>query len=109
MKDARQLRDDAQRAQRTGEEFAEVVTRDILYYASASLECVSPAVNGFDPNDVISRRAGTEAAWREAITTLRDDPVRRRAMGAAGRKKVLEHYSVQADVDRLAKLLKSAV
>lgn len=50
-------------------------------------EIVEHGVNGF--------LATTEAEWRSALMTLMDDPDLRRRMGAAGRRKVMERYSLQ--------------
>jgi glycosyltransferase involved in cell wall biosynthesis len=62
-------------------------------------EIVEHGVNGF--------LAETEAEWRSAIETLLADPDLRRRMGAAGRKKAEEHYSLQVWGPRVARMLRS--
>jgi glycosyltransferase involved in cell wall biosynthesis len=64
-------------------------------------EIVEHGVNGF--------LARTEADWREAIETLLKDPDLRARMGAAGRRKVEERYSLQVWGPRVAQLLGSVV
>jgi glycosyltransferase involved in cell wall biosynthesis len=60
-------------------------------------EIVEHGVNGF--------LATTEAEWSEALATLLRDPALRQRMGAAGRRKVEEHYSLQVWGPRVAALL----
>ena len=43
--------------------------------------------------------------WQSTLARLVSDPQLRAAMGAAGRKKVLDHYSLQAQGPRLVKLI----
>ena len=64
-------------------------------------EIVEHGVNGF--------LATTEGEWREALTTLMRDPDLRRTMGAAGRRKVEQEYSLQVWGPRVAKLLLDVV
>ena len=49
---------------------------------------------------------GSAPALAEAIRALRDDPERRRALGEAGRARVLAHFSVEAQVEILDGLLR---
>ena len=58
----RELRDDAQRAERAGEQFAEVVASDVFHDAAAAFERHAAAVDGVDADDVVAHRAVTEAA-----------------------------------------------
>jgi hypothetical protein len=51
-------------------------------------EMIRPGITGFLPS--------TSEEWIEAIRTLRDDPGRAAAMGAAARKSVEQGYSVTA-------------
>ncbi len=60
-------------------------------------DIVEHGVNGF--------LARTEDDWRVAIRTLLHDPDLGQRMGAAGRKKVEEHYSLQAWGPRVATML----
>lgn len=62
-------------------------------------EIVEHGVNGF--------LAETDDEWRAAIMTLLNDADLRRRMGAAGRKKVEEQYSLQVRGPRVAQLLRS--
>lgn len=52
--------------------------------------------------------AATETEWTQAISSLLQDPTLRARLGAAGRRKVVQEYSVQAVIPRLAKILASA-
>jgi glycosyltransferase involved in cell wall biosynthesis len=61
-------------------------------------DIVEHGVNGF--------LAETDAEWRSAIETLLADADLRRRMGAAGRKKVEEHYSLQVWGPRVAQMLR---
>lgn len=61
---------------------------------------VKHGVNGF--------LASTDAEWREALVTLLRDPGLRRRMGAAGRRKVEEHFSLQVWGPRVAGMLTNA-
>ncbi|MGN6488189.1 MAG: glycosyltransferase family 4 protein [Devosia sp.] len=61
-------------------------------------EIVEPGVTGF--------LATTEAEWRNAIERLLADPDLRRRMGAAGRRRMEERYSLQAWAPRVAALLR---
>jgi glycosyltransferase involved in cell wall biosynthesis len=61
-------------------------------------DIVEHGVNGF--------LAETDAEWREAIETLLSDADLRRRMGAAGRKKVEDGYSLQVWGPRMAQMLR---
>lgn len=61
-------------------------------------EIVEHGVNGF--------LASNEAEWREALDALLTDPELRARMGAAGRKKVEEQYSLQVWGPRVAQMLR---
>jgi glycosyltransferase involved in cell wall biosynthesis len=65
----------------------------------ANREIVTPGVHGLMPT--------TADEWQAALQTLMDDAGLRAIMGATGRQRVLEHYSLQAHGDRLAELLLS--
>ena len=61
-------------------------------------EIVEHGVNGF--------LASTEAEWRDALVTLIENPKLRQSMGAKGRKKVEDHYSLQVWGPRVATMIK---
>ena len=61
---------------------------------------VEHGVNGF--------LAASEGEWREALITLLADPDLRARMGAAGRKRVEEVYSLQGWVGRVTAILRHA-
>jgi len=61
---------------------------------------VEQGVNGF--------LASTTNQWIDALTTLREDALLRNRMGALGRQKVEDSYSLQKTAPRLAWLLKEA-
>lgn len=63
-------------------------------------EIVEHGVNGF--------LANTPEEWRESLAALASNRELRDSMGAAGRRKVEERYSLQATAPVLADLLKSA-
>ncbi|WP_407474997.1 glycosyltransferase family 4 protein [Sulfitobacter sp. PM12] len=62
-------------------------------------DIVEDGVNGF--------LAENDDEWRTAIEKLLDDPALRRRMGAAGRRKVEEKYSLQVWGPRVAQMLRS--
>tara|TARA_R110002020_G_scaffold227990_2_gene438674 strand:- start:10262 stop:11341 length:1080 start_codon:yes stop_codon:yes gene_type:complete len=64
-------------------------------------DIVQDGVNGF--------LAESDDEWRAAIKKLLNDPALRRRMGAAGRKKVEEQYSLQVWGPRVAQMLRSVV
>jgi glycosyltransferase involved in cell wall biosynthesis len=64
-------------------------------------EIVEHGVNGF--------LATTEAEWAEAIRELAADPHLRARMGAAGRRKVEQSYSLEVHGPRLARLVREVV
>ena len=53
--------------------------------------------------------ATTHAEWIEKLKLLLDDRDQRRAMGDAGRQYALEHFSVDVQADKLARVLSDAV
>lgn len=60
-------------------------------------DIVEHGVNGF--------LAGADDEWREAVSTLLGDADLRRRMGAAGRRKVEERYSLQVWGPRVAEII----
>ncbi len=64
-------------------------------------EIVTHGTNGFLAKD--------EQGWLDALRGLAAARELRAAMGAAGRTRVVEHYSVQAQVSNIAKVLRAAV
>lgn len=51
--------------------------------------------------------AESDAGWLQALTALIDDPALRRRLGAAGRRKVEDGYSLQVQAPRLLDLIES--
>src|SRR5262249_27433229 len=81
---------------------------------SASLPIVATDVPGH--RDVIVRShtgilvpPEDSAALAEAIAALAADPARRRRMGEAGRRRVLEHFSIETMVGRVAEVYERVV
>lgn len=64
-------------------------------------DIVEHGVNGF--------LASTEREWAAALETLLGDPELRARMGAAGRKKVVEHYSSEVWAPRVTRIVQSLV
>lgn len=62
-------------------------------------EIVTPGENGF--------LVTGEAEWRDALLRLIDDAVLRQGLGAAGRRRIEENYSLQVHAPRFVRLLKS--
>jgi glycosyltransferase involved in cell wall biosynthesis len=58
---------------------------------------VEHGVNGF--------LAESQADWVQAVQALRADPALRRRMGAAGRAKVAQHYSLQTTAPQLLQMM----
>jgi glycosyltransferase involved in cell wall biosynthesis len=52
--------------------------------------------------------ATTEDEWYEALDCLLSDAARRREMGKAGRAHALEHYTMEAQAEKLARVLQEA-
>jgi glycosyltransferase involved in cell wall biosynthesis len=52
--------------------------------------------------------ASTHSQWRSALSKLIVDRERRRKMGMAGRQHVLDHYTLEAQADKLADVLRQA-
>jgi glycosyltransferase involved in cell wall biosynthesis len=65
-----------------------------------AVEVIEDAVTGFNV-------AGADE-WPARLATLIDDPALRATMGQAGRRRVEEHYSVQANFPRLLGVLERA-
>ncbi len=63
-------------------------------------QIVEHGVNGF--------LAETPEQWATALRTLCADPALRARMGAAGRRKVEQHYSLQVTAPRLVQILRRA-
>jgi glycosyltransferase involved in cell wall biosynthesis len=52
--------------------------------------------------------ANTEEEWRDSLAKLLSDEEMRRRMGESGRRHALEHYTVDAQADKLAQTLRDA-
>lgn len=66
----------------------------------ANIDIIQHGVNGF--------LAGSEAEWKEALETLRDNPKLREEMGRAGRRLVERQYCLSVTAPRLLELLSKA-
>ena len=51
--------------------------------------------------------ASNEAQWRDSLLALIRDPALRASLGAAGREKAVEAYSLASQVPRLVELFRS--
>ncbi|MGJ8561826.1 MAG: glycosyltransferase family 4 protein [Litorimonas sp.] len=84
----------------------------LIQYMACGLPVVAPPV-GVNSEIVTHGETGflasTEAEWRSALSALVQDPTLRRTMGEAGRKRVVETYSIQAQGPRVAGLLEGIV
>lgn len=82
-----------------------------LLYMATALPVVASRV-GVNPEVIIDDVTGfcvaTEEDWIERLTLLIDDSALRHTLGAAGRARVEERYSVRAQVPRLAAVLRTA-
>jgi glycosyltransferase involved in cell wall biosynthesis len=71
--------------------------RDDRQPVGANSEIIEHGLNGF--------LVRSDDEWIAALAELRESPELRARMGAAGRKKVVERYSVQVTAPRLQKVL----
>lgn len=80
----------------------------LLQYMAASLPCVASPV-GASVGAVIDGKTGflaaTDAEWEQALLRLIRAPELRQAFGAAGRRHLESHYSLDGYVQRYAALL----
>ena len=53
--------------------------------------------------------ADTEAQWVDALRQLREQPLTRRSMGAASRKRVEDAYSLESNLPLLTKVIHKVV
>lgn len=72
----------------------------VMSPVGVNTEIVTPAVDGF--------LAADDGQWLEQLSRLIEDPALRERMGAAGRKTVIERYSVQRWTEPLVALLTRA-
>lgn len=83
----------------------------VLQYMAAGLPVICNAV-GIHRQFVAHGRTGflvdTPAAWREAVAAVAADPTLRRAMGAEGRARVTEGWSVEHWAPRFVEILERA-
>ncbi len=82
-----------------------------LLYMAAGLPVVASAV-GVNPDVIAEGETGycvsSDAEWADAIDRLASDPALRAALGANGRRRVVELYSVAVQAPRLAAALRGA-
>lgn len=94
------LRDDPWERGKNGYKLIQYMACGLPVVASpvgVNTEIVQPGQNGL--------LASSEADWREALTTLIGDSKLRHEMGTAGRRRVVETYSIQVQGPRVAGLL----
>ncbi|MBW1939840.1 MAG: glycosyltransferase family 4 protein [Deltaproteobacteria bacterium] len=80
----------------------------LLQYMAAGLPVVSSPAGVNEEiveHGVTGFLAESPEEWKTAIKKLADDPELRKAMGEAGRKRVIEHYSVDATFHKMSKAL----
>ena len=83
----------------------------LIHYMACGLPTVASPVgvnSQIVEHGVTGFLASTEGEWVEALCALRDSPELRRTMGQAGRKKVEQLYSLQANAPRVARMLLDA-
>lgn len=75
----------------------------VLQYMAAGLPVVTDNVgaNGEIVTEAAGCRCDDPAQWIASLAMLADDAPRRRAMGEAGRRRVAEHYSIDATFQRM--------
>lgn len=80
----------------------------VLQYMAAGLPVVASPV-GVHPRMIVAERTGllpsTPDQWAEAVARLAADPTLRHRMGAAGRRRVEDHYSVRRWAPEFVRLL----
>jgi len=75
---------------------------------SCEVPCISSPVGGvteFLTHGVNGLFARTATEWEHALTALLSDAALRRRLGEAGRRTVIERYSVQVHAPRMASVL----
>lgn len=80
----------------------------VLQYMAAGLPVIASPV-GVQTELVTENETGlhadTDAAWIDGVHRLASDPTKRAAMGLAGRRAMLERYTMQHAADRVARAL----
>lgn len=79
----------------------------LIQYMACGLPVVASRVGA--NIDVVTPDVGFLCAdqdeWFDALSTLLSSPTRRASMGANGRKRALEHFSIQSQIPRLSSVL----
>lgn len=78
-----------------------------LQYMAMEIPCVVSAVGvntSIVDHGVSGYCATSDSEWVEYLSTLINDPVARKMMGVAGKKKVEDHYSVKSNTENFNKL-----
>lgn len=82
----------------------------LIQYMACGLPSVASPVGA--NSEVVTEETGLLAAdadaWVQALRTLRDDPALRARLGAAGRARVTQEFSVQGQATRMAQILTQA-
>ncbi len=81
-----------------------------IQYLAAGIPAVCSPVGAAPEivrHDHEGRLAGTPGEWEAALHALLDDPALRARLGAAGRARAEERYSVRANAPRLAAALEA--
>ncbi len=79
----------------------------LIQYMACAVPVVGSAVGA--NNTVVTSDCGylasTDDEWLHAFRTLRDNPARRLQAGEAGRQRIVDHYSLQVTLPRMAATL----
>jgi glycosyltransferase involved in cell wall biosynthesis len=86
----------------------------LLEAMAASLPCVAAAVGGIPEveggSGALKLVASREPQdWAAALAELLENPAQRAALGARGRARIAEHFSIDAMVDRYVELYRAAL
>ncbi|MBK1643685.1 colanic acid biosynthesis glycosyltransferase WcaL [Thiocapsa imhoffii] len=91
--------------------FAEGIPVVLMEAMAMEIPCVTTFITGHpelirDGIDGLLVAPSDTQGLAAAIAALMDDPARRQQLGAAGRQRVIEHYDLEANTNRLAEILR---
>ncbi|MEP7139712.1 MAG: glycosyltransferase family 4 protein [Caldimonas sp.] len=94
--------------------FAEGIPIVLMEAMAMEIACVTTRITGIpelirDGVDGLLVAPSDVDALVEALRSLIDDPALRRRLGASGRQRVVEHYDLAANVERLARVFRARV